>query len=372
MGKSAPQPPPPPDPKQVAGAQTATNVSTALANAYMGNANETNPYGSVNYSIDHYTNVVDPNSGAFYDIPTFQRDVTLNPAQQKMLDLQNQTGIGLDTLANNQTQRLNGVLSSPFDATSVAPSRVNSLEAPGNNFTTDAQATQQAIMSRLSPEMDRQRAALETQLTNQGYQRGSAAFNTQMDQFGRQQNDANQQAVLAGYQQEQNNFNQTAQAAQFQNTARQQAVQEALTQRNQPINEISALMSGGQVSMPQFAPYQFSPMTPAPYGQYAYQSANLAEQNYQSQMQSYNAGISGMYGLGSSLMGLAFMSDRRLKKNVKDLGIKLANGAKLYAYEYLGEAKRRVGVMAQEVLGIRPEAVFVVNGHYAVDYGRVF
>ncbi len=49
MGKSQPDPPPSPDPYATARAQTGSNVSTAVANTVLGNANETGPLGTVRY-----------------------------------------------------------------------------------------------------------------------------------------------------------------------------------------------------------------------------------------------------------------------------------------------------------------------------------
>ena len=97
-------------------------------------------------------------------------------------------------------------------------------------------------------------------------------------------------------------------------------------------------------------------------------------------MAQQNAAMGGMYGLGGAALGaagryaaspagsaaigaLSFMSDRRLKRDIRDLGIRLMNGIKLYAYRYLWEARERVGVMADEVLQVRPQAVHVRGGY---------
>ena len=47
MGK--PDAPQPTDPKETSAAQTGTNVSTAIANAMMGNVNQITPNGSLTY-----------------------------------------------------------------------------------------------------------------------------------------------------------------------------------------------------------------------------------------------------------------------------------------------------------------------------------
>lgn len=83
----------------------------------------------------------------------------------------------------------------------------------------------------------------------------------------------------------------------------------------------------------------------------------------------------GLGGLGLKLPGAgAAASDRRLKRNIDKLG-ELPSGLGVYAYHYLwdeDESPRRLGVMAQEVLGVNPAAVLTMpNGFLAVDYGAL-
>jgi len=62
-------------------------------------------------------------------------------------------------------------------------------------------------------------------------------------------------------------------------------------------------------------------------------------------------------------------SDIRLKENVKYVGDE--NGHKLYEFSYKGKPERYVGVMAQEVKEIVPEAVSEIDGYLAVNYGMI-
>jgi len=57
---------------------------------------------------------------------------------------------------------------------------------------------QQAILSRLSPELTQRRAALENQLANQGIPRGSEAYRQAMTELAQQENDLVTQAALQG------------------------------------------------------------------------------------------------------------------------------------------------------------------------------
>jgi hypothetical protein len=64
-------------------------------------------------------------------------------------------------------------------------------------------------------------------------------------------------------------------------------------------------------------------------------------------------------------------SDVRLKRDIVPID-RLANGIGLYRYRYLWSAQLYVGVMAQEVAGIVPDAVSrAPDGFLRVDYGRL-
>jgi hypothetical protein len=64
-------------------------------------------------------------------------------------------------------------------------------------------------------------------------------------------------------------------------------------------------------------------------------------------------------------------SDIRLKRDIAEVGLR-ADGLRLYRYRYLWSETEYVGVMAQEVLGVAPEAVVRGDdGFLRVDYGRL-
>lgn len=61
-------------------------------------------------------------------------------------------------------------------------------------------------------------------------------------------------------------------------------------------------------------------------------------------------------------------SDVRLKRDIREVGAS-PNGLTLYSFRYNWSEETFVGVMAQEVLELRPEAVITrEDGFYAVDY----
>ena len=165
---------------------------------------------------------------------------------------------------------------------------------------------------------------------------------------------------------QQQEFAQNAQRAAFENQARQQALAEAIQQRQMPLNEISALMSGSQIANPQFQSYTGANVAAAPIAQ-TIQNAYTGQQNaYNQNIASQNANTAGLFSLGSAAIGL---SDRRLKTNIKRIGThKLGVG--IYEYDIMG--KHDVGVMAQEVINVLPEAIHIhPSGYMMVDYGRL-
>jgi len=72
--------------------------------------------------------------------------------------------------------------------------------------------------------------------------------------------------------------------------------------------------------------------------------------------------------LGSS--AITHYSDIRLKENIARVGT-ADNGLPLYLFNYKGSDQRMLGLMAQDVHKVRPEAVVLMpNGYLGVDYRR--
>lgn len=109
-----------------------------------------------------------------------------------------------------------------------------------------------------------------------------------------------------------------------------------------------------------------------------FQAGNLvsgAGQFSQSQSQSQGTSSgSSKPGIGKFLGTIAAgaaASDRRLKKNIFKIG-KLSNGLSLYQYRYINDAGPFIGVMADEVEKIMPEALGpIIDGYKTVDYDMI-
>jgi hypothetical protein len=190
-----------------------------------------------------------------------------------------------------------------------------------------------------------------------------------------QQNYANQLAA-----QQQNNqalqqmFANQQSGASLSNQAQQQAYNQALAQYNMPLNTLSALRTGAQVQNPSFvnAPQQATTSGADILGasQMGY-NAQMGDFNQQqAAQQNFNQGLMGLGGAGI----MAF-SDIRMKENIKQIHW-MPNGLPVYRFEYKPEFKdiaghgQFVGVMAQEVEMVRPDAVITnANGYKMVNYG---
>ena len=108
-------------------------------------------------------------------------------------------------------------------------------------------------------------------------------------------------------------------------------------------------------------------------GQYAGNIGNLLGQ-YQTTTQKSSGGLGGILGgILSSWAGSGFAipSDRRLKTDIKRVG-QTDNGLSIYTYRYGGEGPFHMGVMAQEVEAVQPEAIGPeLHGFKTVNYAEV-
>jgi hypothetical protein len=95
------------------------------------------------------------------------------------------------------------------------------------------------------------------------------------------------------------------------------------------------------------------------------QQAQLNAFNAQNQQNSNF--LSGVSGIASAIPGLVGLSDRRLKENIVQIGV-LPNTLPVYSYNFIGNDKPQIGLMADEVALIHPEAVVEVSGYKAVNY----
>jgi hypothetical protein len=307
-----------------AGAAQATaqgNIEATRIASAANRVSQYTPYGNLIYSKV-------PGGGP----DDWQATTTLSPTGQQLLEQADKTSLGLGNLQNSALDRVTNAYSQPYDYSSVGDIQ---KQAEG------------AITSRLDPMWTQRQGALENQLLNQGITRGSEAWSNAMRDFDSGRNDAYQQAILAGI----NTMPQT------------QAL--AMGLRNQPLNELNAIRSGSQVTNPTFG------NTPQQATTGGADLLTAAQAAYGGNLNAYNANVGQQNATQNSLMQGAlmaalYMSDRRLKSDIRPLG----NDGRHNWYEYTIFGRREIGVLAQEVFHVKPEAVFVhPSGYLMVNYG---
>ena len=316
-----------------------------MPNASLNNIDQFGPDGSKTFDVTGYKQYIDrsnKNHPVKYKLPQYAETTTLSPAQQKIYNQQNGTKFNLAKLANNQSGFLNDYMAEPF-----------------RYDTNDHEQWAMSYYDKLNGDREtQQRQGLQSDLANSGIKLGSDAYDRAIHGQDKSTEDARNQFLLDSL---------------------GQGFGMAQATRNQPINEITSLMSGSQVSQPQFGgtPNYTIPTTDRAGINAAYDNNKL--QAWQAEQAQRQAMMGGLFSLGSSFIGL---SDRRAKKNIKKIGsipIARDDGKEartgLYSYNYKGEAKkarRHTGVMAQNLLKAKPSAVLETpSGLLAVNYSRV-
>jgi hypothetical protein len=340
---SIPPPPAAPDPFRVAAAQTSSNVTTAIANAYLANADEDRPDGAVRFTKITDVAVEDPQYGSTGNqvgtttrlIPRFKRTVTLSAKSQILYDQQQETSEELNALALNLAKQINTKTSTSFnldglpdrastpsapEINSVAPVRGSLITTIGSNdYEAEKQRVSDAINDRLQYQITLDRLHRITELEQRGLYAGSTAYEREMRTFDLQSNDARVQAYLAASTEHQRlieleatkarfanevqdtdlkqrllllewpsaqntkRFIALMQLAEFMGTLRHQAIQERVLSRGQTMNEISTLLHGTRVEIPTFSNFKSQPISDTPVGQYVYQSEAIKNQQWQFQ-----------------------------------------------------------------------------------------
>ena len=383
----APKAPDAPDYTGAANATAAGNLKAAQTAAAANRVNQITPYGNLDYT----QNGTDSQGN-----PTWTAATTLSPVGQQLLDAQNNTSLGLSNLFGTQLGNVSNAINAGFNpnvpaiqANLATPQLQTSVGGTGMEGWDQAS---QLIMNRLQPTIEHQNEQSDAQLANQGIVAGTDAYKNAKRVLQMGQNDLLNQAQVAGQGVQQNLFGQNLAAGQFGNTAQNQmfgnavtnanltnaannqAFNQQLTQYQLPLNMLNALRTGAQVTNPTFSnvPQQATTTGADIMG------ATNAASNYG--LANFNAANASQAGLNSGLFSLgaaAMISDIRTKENIVKLGV-LPNGLGVYKFDYKPEFKnhpfarkgKQIGVMAQEVQAIQPEAIIHgSDGYLMVDYG---
>jgi hypothetical protein len=265
--------PPAPNYTAAAEATAAGNLEAARTATAANRVNQYTPYGSLEYSINPQS------QWDIYGNPTWSATQKLAPEQQQLLDIQNQTSLGLGNLAGKGLGYVENMLQKPFDTSQIAQIGIN----PGETM-------QESVMRRLQPQIQQGREGLQAQLANQGIAPGTEAYNRAMTLQNQKENDMLTSAVIQGT-----------------NTglvANQQQFGQLGYMRNEPINTLNAVRTGSQVSSPSYI--SNVPQQATTQGVDYLGAAQMQQNAAQAQANAANASsnnlTSGLMGLGGAAM----------------------------------------------------------------------
>ena len=271
--------PPQPEAPDYTGAAEATaagNLAMAREAVEANRVNQTTPWGS-----STWTRPTAPGG-------TWSQSTTLSPEQQNLYNLNTQTNTNMAEIGLAGLGAAGDMFKTPLDFTGLGEYK---------NYDEMRQGIMDNMLTRSNTQIGQDREAMAAQLIAQGIPRGSEAFNREMTQLDQKQTDARQQAELGATQQTGEMINQSGKI-------RNQKINEILTQRQNPLNELNALRTGNQVSSPQFSavPQQQTTLGPD------YMGATTATGNWNlagwnAEQAQNNAIISGLFSLGGSAMG---------------------------------------------------------------------
>jgi len=396
-----------PDYTSLAKEQAAGNLDLAKYTTEANRVNQVTPYGNITYSqspgtvnqsaydqaLQSYNqslahggrnkdlkapNIADFTTGN----NTWTATQSLSPAEQKILEANQGLSTGKLGYAQDILNKAqNG--QSGVDTSQLPSYGIN----PGETYS-------DAIMRRLQPQQAQAKQSFDAQMANQGVMPGTQAYDNAYRNFSQGQNDQLTSAITGGM------------GVGLQ--ANQQAFNQGITNMNQPINMVNALQGGSQVTNPQGVNSANMPQVAGP------DLTGAAQNTYNSQLANYNAQnaasgnfMGGLLGLGGTLLsggalgglgalgaggaaagtgitGLsmpsawgAIGSDQNIKENISKIGA-FDNGINIYKFDYKPEYKdtwghgSHIGVMAQEVEKVIPEAVAIhENGYKLVNYAML-
>lgn len=231
------------------------NRDTAITQMQLNAVNQVTPWGNLTYDQTGMSGFRD-SQGNWVETPTYTATTTLSPEQQAIFEKSQQAQGNLAGLAADQSAFLQDYLKKPFE--------YNNQDAENWAYDLGAQ--------RLDPRFAQQENDTRSRLIAQGIRPGTAAWDREMTNLSQSKNDAYNQLMLTG---------------------RQQAYTEAVDQRSRPINEITSLLSGSQVTSPQF---QSTPQT----GVGGVDYTGLVNNKYQADVQRSNSMMGGLFGLLSA------------------------------------------------------------------------
>jgi len=297
--------PSPPDPYATAAAQNQQNQQASQYSTVAQNANEVNPYGTVSYKAIEQVPVYGANGQITSYAPRYERTTALSPDQQKLMGLETQSKYNMGTAGVEQSAKLREHLNKAIDPSQwqAWQTGVKAQDLRQDQGPTDRASIEKAMMESYDRSQGAANKAQEAQMAARGMSPGGAGYGNYQKEVMDARGEATRKAYLSSGDEARKaqaayndvgtqRYNMDQSLASYYNSLRGAQAQEAYAARNQPINEITALMSGSQATVPQFQPFQGAPVNPSNIGQYI-------SDNYKAESAAAaqtNAGIFSMVG----------------------------------------------------------------------------
>ena len=306
------------------------------------------PWGTQNWENQR---VYDPATKQYLN--RWAQVTQLNPESQKQFDSQMRVGTAKSQLAESLTGRMRDEYGRPIDMSGVqrgggaleggsiqgnlSTGGLQNVDPSQRYYDQAGDAYYNKWAARAMPSQQRETEALRTRLANQGLSEGDEAYNAAIGNLRQSQGDAQQQAgfeatnragqeasrmygmdqgtrgqqfserqaqMQFGNQAQAQDFGQQVTAGGYESTQRQQQIAEIMQQRGFSLNEINAILSGQQVSMPSMPDFQNAQRAE---GLQALQAAQMTGQAQQAAANSSQMGLQGVMQ-GATKLGAAYMT----------------------------------------------------------------
>ena len=255
---------------------------------------------------------------------------------------------GLDTSTVDNTYK--NVANNAYALSSQLPNYVYSADGSDEARQRMENAVYNQAADKLNKQFSLDAADLNTRLQNQGLAVGSNAYQNAFSTLQDSQYDALQNAaynsIIQGQSAFSNSLNDMVTAGNFTNNARQVSLSEIL-------QSLQNSISGYQVQKDKFNAWNTASDQITEQGQRSSQGLTLKD---------------GVQIMNSIAMLASASSDLRLKENISPVG-QLDNGLTVYRFNYIGSPQTQIGLIAQEVRDVKPDAVTVgEDGYLRVNY----
>jgi hypothetical protein len=332
---STPKAPRPMDVAQTGQQQQNENTRSAFQQGAFNRINQSGPFGSVSYSqsgTDAQGN------------PIFSQQTSLNPEEMAYRGQQRDAAFGAyqGGIQGYNDVNLERVGSDPNGFMAMGAQRFSQFGAPADMSSNSAfDRAYGAATSFSAPRQQREQTALETQLANQGFERGTEGYNNALRDLTERQSAANNtltaqiqgQIFNQGLQGRQQDYNEAAGLYGIgQNEAQRQFGQ------NQAIANVDLQKAGGlgglgrsgmveAATAPGVSNYN-TVNTGGPVDYAGLTSQNYTQQNnvYNQQMQQRNAMLGGLAGIAGTVGGAYFGMPARLPATVQRTSDGVVNG----------------------------------------------